>query len=144
MQQIAQTQAHLQAAISTAQAITPAKPPTVSSQPQHPPALDADEMHVDEFSCDYADKSSNPKLPHYTGQEDPGIWSMQFQAYFLAHKTPTADQGAWMFTALRGTAMRYWFLEFRHESSTPENIIVKLKDHTRTNVTFTPAFTICA
>ena len=75
-QQIAQTQAHLLAALSTAHAITNAENPTVESQSH------ADEMHVDEYSCDYADKSSNPKLPHYTGAEDPGIWSMQVQACF--------------------------------------------------------------
>ena len=88
-------------------------------------------MHVDEYSCDYAYKPSNPKLPHYTGAEDPGIWSMQVQACFLAHKTPTADQGTWMVTALRGTTMCYWFLECRSESSAPENIIAKLKDRFR-------------
>ena len=103
----------------------------MESPPPQFPEPHADEMHVDEYSCDYADKSSNPKLPHYTGAEDPGIWSMQVQACFLAHKTATADQGAWMITALRGAAMRYWFLECRGESSAPENIIAKLKDRFR-------------
>ena len=56
---------------------------------------------------------------------------MQVQACFLAHKTATADQGAWMITALRGAAMRYWFFECRGESSAPENIIAKLKDRFR-------------
>ena len=52
VQQIAQQQAHLQAAISTAHAITNAENPTVESPPPPLPPSHADEMHVDEYSCD--------------------------------------------------------------------------------------------
>ena len=55
----------------------------MAAPPLTAPTSEAENMHVDDYSCDYADK-----LPHCTDADDHGIWSMQVQACFLAHKTP--------------------------------------------------------
>ena len=55
--------------------------------------------------------TANPHLPPFTGSEDPGLWAFQAHALFRANQTPVAQQGLWMVAALRGQAMKFWFLE---------------------------------
>ena len=42
---------------------------------------------------DHLGNPVNPRLPPYTGGEDPGLWLLQVQALFQAHQTPAAQQG---------------------------------------------------
>ena len=77
--------------------------------------------------------SGNPKLPSYSGQEDPGMWLMRVQACFRAHDTNPAKMGHWMVTALQGEAARFWHVqcEAMQIPPTPNFISQKLKERFR-------------
>ena len=71
--------------------------------------------------------NTTPHLPPYTGAEDPAMWVLQVKAAFDAHDTANVKQGKWMVCALRGAAMRYWFLECQQHPADPDTITSILK-----------------
>ena len=73
----------------------------------------------------------NPRLPHCTGAEDPGLWLLQVQALLQAQQTPAAQQGLWMVTSFRGPAMNIWFVECAGQPAEPESVATKLKERYR-------------
>ena len=75
--------------------------------------------------------TANPHLPPFTGSEDPGLWAFQVQALFRANQTPVAQQGLWMVAALRGQAMKFWFLECGGVAAELQVILDKLKERFR-------------
>ena len=75
--------------------------------------------------------TANPHLPPFTGSEDPGLWAFQVHALFRANQTPVAQQGLWMVAALRGQAMKFWFLECGGLAAEPQVILDKLKERFR-------------
>ena len=67
-------------------------------------------MDTDAYN-DHLGNPVNPRLPPYSGAEDPDLWLIQVPALFRAHQTPAAEQGLWMVTAFSGPAMEFWVFE---------------------------------
>ena len=70
------------------------------------------DMSIDQdANNDHIGNPVNPRLPHYTGAEDHGLWLLHVEVLFQVHQTPAAQHGLWMVTAFRGPAIRFWFVE---------------------------------
>ena len=65
---------------------------------------------------DHLGNPVNPRLPTYTGVEDPGLGLLQVQTFGLS-----------MVTAFSGPAMKFWFVECAGHTAELEIIATKLK-----------------
>ena len=71
---------------------------------------------------DHLGNPVNPRLHHYTGAEDPGLWLLQVKDLFQAHKISAAQQGLWMLTDLLEPAITFYFIARASQPAEPELI----------------------
>ena len=110
-QEIQQLGAHIGQIAFAAPAL--AAPPLGAPTSQQP-MEDTARMLEDEFSnlADHFPESStaNPKLPMYSGADDPDMWIKRVKSCFCANSTPADRQGHWMVCALQGEASNFWHI----------------------------------
>ena len=88
--------------------------PAVTMMPNPPMPPPEARMLEEEFSNPEPIPNANPmnpKLPPYSGAEDPDFWILQVKACFAANKTPEDQKGPWMVCALRGEAAQFWLIQ---------------------------------